>query len=97
MCIRDRQLTVANGCIACHSLVEGQVLVGPPWYNVANTAATRVAGEPAPVYLYQSIMEPNAHVVEGFTPDLMPKVYADTLSTEQIADIIAYMLSLTAE
>ncbi len=91
------QLTVSNGCIACHSLVEGQTLVGPSWYDVGSHAATRVAGESAPFYLYQSIMEPNAHVVEGFTPDLMPKVYADTLSTAQIADIVAYLLSLTAE
>lgn len=91
------QLTVSNGCIACHSLVEGQTLVGPSWYGVGSHAATRVAGESAPFYLYQSILEPNAHVVEGFTPDLMPKVYADTLSTAQIADIVAYLLSLTAE
>ena len=91
------QLTVSNGCIACHSLVEGQTLVGPSWYGVGSHAENRVPGESAPFYLYQSIMEPNAHVVEGFTPDLMPKVYADTLSTAQIADIVAYLLSLQAE
>jgi len=27
----------------------------------------------------------------------MPKVYADTLSTEQIAGIVAYLLSLQVE
>ena len=91
------QLTVSNGCIACHSLIEGQTLVGPSWYGLGNQAADRVPGESAPFYLYQSIMEPNAHVVDGFTPDLMPKVYADTLSTEQSADIVAYLLGLQAE
>jgi len=91
------QLTVSNGCIACHGLVEGQAMVGPSWYGVGTHAATRVAGESAPYYLYQSILEPNAHIVGGFPPDLMPKVYADTLSTEQIAGIVAYLLSLQVE
>jgi len=95
--VDGEQLTVSNGCIACHSLVKGQTMVGPSWYGIGSYAATRVARESAPYYLYQSIMDPNAHVVEGFMPDLMPKVYADTLSTAQIADIVAYLLSLQAE
>ncbi|MBE2238296.1 MAG: c-type cytochrome [Caldilineaceae bacterium] len=91
------QLTVANGCIACHSLQEGVVMVGPSWHNIGAVAATRVAGESAAAYLYQSITEPNAHVVEGFLPNLMPATYQDTLAPGQIADIIAYLLSLGAE
>ena len=91
------QLTVANGCIACHSLQEGVVMVGPSWHNVGATAATRVAGQSAAAYLYESIVSPNAHVVEGFQPNLMPPTYRDTLTAPQLADIIAYLLRLGAE
>ena len=88
------QLTVANGCIACHSLQEGVVMVGPSWYNLGATAATRVPGQSAAAYLYTSIVAPNAHVVEGFQPNLMPPTYRDALTAPQLADIIAYLLSL---
>ncbi len=91
------QLTVANGCIACHSLQDGVVMVGPSWYNVGATAATRVAGQSAAAYLYESIVAPNAHVVEGFQPNLMPSTYRDTLTATQLADIIAYLLSLDTQ
>ena len=91
------QLTVSNGCIACHSLQKDQVLVGPSWYSVGATAATRVEGESAPAYLYQSITDPNAHIVEGFQPNLMPQIYKDTLTPAQLADIIAYLLSLKGQ
>jgi hypothetical protein len=35
--------------------------------------------------------------VEGFQPNLMPQIYEMTLSQEQLADIIAYMLTLRGE
>jgi len=91
------QLTVANGCIACHSLQEGVVMVGPSWHNVGAAAPTRVTGQSAAAYLYQSIVSPNAHVVDGFQPNLMPPTYRDALTAPQLADIIAYLLSLGAE
>ena len=91
------QLTVANGCIACHSLQEGVVMVGPSWYNLGATAATRVPGQSAAAYLYTSIVAPNAHVVEGFQPNLMPPTYRDALTAPQLADIIAYLLSLSVQ
>ncbi|HAJ37629.1 MAG TPA: hypothetical protein DCL15_18330, partial [Chloroflexi bacterium] len=87
------QLTVSNGCIACHSLQEGVVMVGPSWYNLGVTAATRVPEQSAAAYLYTSIVAPNAHVVEGFQPNLMPQTYRDALTAPQLADIIAYLLS----
>jgi len=45
-------------------------------------------------YLLKSILDPNLQVVEGYRPDLMPKVYEDTLSQEEIQDLIAYIRSL---
>ena len=91
------QLTVANGCIACHSLQEGVVMVGPSWWNLGATAATRVPRQSAAAYLYTSIVAPNDYVVEGFQPNLMPPTYRDALTAPQLADIIAYLLRLGAQ
>ena len=92
--VHGQELTVANGCIACHALGEDQQLVGPSWYGVGSRAATRVAGESAEEYLYRSIVAPNDHLVEGFVAGIMPPVYADTIPAPDLADIISYLLSL---
>lgn len=94
---QGQQLSVSTGCTACHSLQEGVVQVGPSWYNVAGHAASRVEGQSPALYLYTSIVDPNVYVNEGFLPNLMPQNYPDILSDEQIAHIIAYLLTLHGE
>ena len=90
-------LSVSNGCIACHSLEKDVRVVGPSWYSVGATAGERVAGESAGLYLYTSIVDPNAYINEGYVAGLMPLTYKDILSNEQMADVIAYLLSLQGQ
>lgn len=82
------------GCITCHSLEAGVTLVGPSMAGIGSRAGTAVAGQTAEEYLRTSILEPNAHLVEGFGEGLMPKTWGDNLSQEQIDQLIAYMLTL---
>lgn len=90
-------LSVSNGCIACHSLEKDVRVVGPSWYSVGSAAGERVAGESAGLYLYTSIVDPNAYINEGYVAGLMPLTYKDILSNEQMADVIAYLLSLQGQ
>ena len=87
-------LTVSNGCIACHSLEKDVRVVGPSWYSVGASAGERVEGQSAGLYLYTSIVEPNAYINEGYIAGLMPQTYKDVLSNEQMADVIAYLLTM---
>lgn len=82
------------GCVTCHSLEPGVALVGPSVANVGAEAGSRVSGLSAEEYLRQSIVEPNAYVVEGFGEGIMPAGYGDALSSEQVDDLVAYLLSL---
>ena len=84
----------APGCITCHSLEPDVVIVGPSQAGLATRAATRVAGMSAADYIHQSIVEPNAHIVEGFAEGLMYQNYATDLTEEQINDLVAYTLTL---
>jgi cytochrome c551/c552 len=84
----------APGCITCHSLEPGVVIVGPSQSDVGARAETAVAGMSAEEYLRQSIVEPNAHLAEGFGPDLMHQTYGEELTNTQINDLVAYMLTL---
>lgn len=79
------------GCATCHS-VDGSQLVGPSLKGVAERAASRVQGESAAEYLHQSLVEPNAYVVEGFSEGIMPSYKG--LSEAQLNDLVAYLLAL---
>ena len=90
------QLTVdvQPGCVTCHSLTPDQVIVGPSLAGFATRAETRIDGTTAEDYIRQSILEPNAYLVEGLTPDVMVQLWAETLNPEQVAKVTAYLLTL---
>jgi len=84
----------APGCITCHSLEPGVVVVGPSHAGVGTRAATYVEGMSAEEYLHESIVSPDAHVVEGFTPGVMYQNFGEELNEQEIADLVAYLLTL---
>jgi cytochrome c len=45
-------------------------------------------------FLRESIVDVYAAVPDGYHADLMPADYAETLTPQQIDDLVAYMLSL---
>lgn len=87
----------APGCITCHSLEPGVTLVGPPQHDVGLRAETRVPGQSAEEYLRESILEPNAYIVEGFAEGLMYQNYGEELPEPVIDDLVAYLLTLRGE
>jgi len=84
----------APGCITCHSLDAGVTLVGPSHAGIGTAAGTRVAGLSAEEFLEQSITEPDAEVTENFSPGVMYQNYGSDLSEQEIADLIAFLLTL---
>ena len=84
----------APGCITCHSLEAGVQLVGPSHAGLAIVAGTRVSGQSAEEYLRESIVNPNAVVTEGFSEGVMYKNYGNELTDQEIADLVAFLLTL---
>ncbi len=85
-----------NGCQSCHS-VDGTPGVGPTWQGLFGQSVELMDGSTVVIddaYLYTAITSPNAQVVKGSTPNVMPQTYKDSISDDQIADIIAYIKSL---
>lgn len=74
------------GCITCHSLSADEVIVGP---SIAGVGARLSEAE-----LRESILDPNAVLVDGFPADTMPPVWEDELSDEQVDQLVAYLLTL---
>ncbi len=78
-----------RACSSCHGAADG---AGPALTGMGERAATRVEGMTAQDYLHEAIVEPGAHLVEGFN-DIMPKTYGEQYDEAQLADIIAYILT----
>jgi cytochrome c oxidase subunit II len=79
------QLFTANGCAGCHTLsaAGSDAQVGPNLDRLSRKTET---------YVEESIVEPNAVVVEGFNPGIMPQNFGDRLSQQEIDALVKYLL-----
>jgi mono/diheme cytochrome c family protein len=81
-------------CATCHSIDGSERATGPSLKGIAAQIAERHPDRDVAEFLHQSIVEPDAVIPEGWSPDLMPENYEDILTAQQIDDVIAYMLTL---
>jgi len=81
-------------CATCHSLEPDVVNVGPSLAGIATRAESRVPGQSAEEYIRNSMVNPGDYIVEGF-PDAMAKNLAQALSSQDISDLVAYLMTLT--
>jgi mono/diheme cytochrome c family protein len=82
----------APKCSACHTLDEGRS-TGPSLQDYAGEARDRVKGQNAETYTFTSILRPAKHIVQGYS-NVMYEDYENKLSRQEIADLIAFLLTL---
>ena len=86
-----------GGCEACHSLSPNERRIGPSLSGMADRAAARAEtsgpGVSAELYVYESIVNPDAHVVESYPAGVMPPNFRQRLSDQELADLIAYLMT----
>lgn len=88
---RGKYLYNTKLCNTCHSL-DGSKVIGPTFKALYGSQRKFVDGSTADAddsYIKESILEPNARVVEGFAPVMPP--YVGQLDDAQIADIIEFI------
>lgn len=96
-------LATQLGCTACHVIGP----TGPAWMpnpeqpGIGERAALRIEQDDytgnattPEEYLFESVVNTNLFIVEGFAENVMPATYGDTLTEQNMADLIAYMLTL---
>jgi cytochrome c oxidase subunit 2 len=91
---KGQLLSVSNGCIGCHS-IDGSPMTGPTWFGLFGADVKLADGSTVTAdeaFISESILDPNATIVEGFpSPSVMPPL---ALTEEEIANIIAYIKTL---
>jgi mono/diheme cytochrome c family protein len=100
---RGEALANKLACTACHIAAP----TGPAWLasgtepGIGTRASTRYTqadyqgkAQSPEQYLFESIVQPGAYVVSGFPENLMPPNYGNQLTDQDLADLIAYLLSL---
>jgi len=96
------ELATSLACVACHITAP----TGPAWAAgggeeaIGERAATRIhqsdysgSATSAEQYLFESISLPNVYLVSGFAEDIMTSTYASSLTDQEMADLIAYLIS----
>ena len=80
---------LSSGCASCHtidSVPQARGEVGP---NLSN-----IGGRADADYIRESILDPNAVIVDGFAPDIMPQTFGEFLSEDDLDALVQYLSSL---
>jgi cytochrome c oxidase subunit 2 len=91
---QGRLLAEEKGCLGCHSL-DGSASTGPTWKGLLGKTETLADGSTVTVdaaYIKESILDPGASVIEGYSPIMS----AYQLSDDEIAALIAFTTSLSS-
>jgi cbb3-type cytochrome c oxidase subunit III len=83
------QIFTAAGCAGCHTFAKAgsNANIGPGLDDLADAAG---GGSPEE-YVRESLLEPDADVVEGFQPGVMPS-FEGKLSDKQLQALVQYLL-----
>lgn len=85
----------APPCSACHLVREGGfgMSLAPNLHDIATTGNDRIETLSAEDYIRDSIIDPEQFVISGFRVSMYPN-YGVDLSEQDIADLIAYLMTL---
>jgi cytochrome c oxidase subunit II len=83
-----------SGCGACHGFSPAGTDsdVGPNLDQLAQHARQYGGGQSPEEYARESIVDPDAVLARGFPGNVMPKDFADQLSSEEIDALVQYLL-----
>jgi mono/diheme cytochrome c family protein len=86
----------SNNCAGCHTFVPAgsSGTVGPN-LDTAPAMDAKDAGMALPAFIKESIVNPDAYIAKGYTAGLMPTNFGTTLTSTQVNNLVAFILSGT--
>ncbi|MFC1878848.1 cytochrome c [Chloroflexota bacterium] len=101
--VSGEALANSLACVACHITAptgpawlaaDGQSGIGTRAGEQINQSDYSGSAANAQQYLFESIALPNIYLVPNYPEGVMPNSYANTLTDQEMADLIAYLMSL---
>jgi cytochrome c oxidase subunit 2 len=89
-----QNLAVLKGCAACHAVDDIPDKLGPTWAGLYGSQVELSDGSfvtADETYLIESIEEPNAKIVKGYSKGSMPAI---SLTQAELNALVAYIKSL---
>ncbi len=84
-------LVTRGGCKVCHTIpafADAVGVLGPPWCEVTKEFQE---GKLDLAFIYQSIVDPNAAVEEGFPQNLMPTNFGQLFTEDELKTLVAFI------
>ena len=80
----------ANGCSSCHTFKPAGATgkIGPDLDNLP--ADAKKAGKPLQPFIKESIVNPNAYIAPGYSPNVMPNTFG-SLPKSQLDALVAFL------
>jgi mono/diheme cytochrome c family protein len=80
-----KEVFASAGCAGCHTFkaAGSSATIGPD-------LDTALQGKDA-AFVLESIVDPNKEIAAGFQPNIMPSTFGESLSDEQLADLVAFL------
>ncbi len=84
------QIFASNGCGSCHTLAAAGSTgeAGPDLNEFLAPDDTTEAVE-------EMIVDPNSEVAEGYSPNVMPKTYSQSLTKSEVHQLAEYLVATT--
>ena len=82
----------ANGCNSCHTFKPANATgkIGPDLDDLKASAAKANRG-PLDKFIEESIVDPSAYVAPGFSDGVMPHIYKQQISPDQLQQLVQYL------
>jgi len=95
--IYNNGVDTVPSCLACHTEAGEDTVLAPALIGQWERMDARDDLLTVREYVYQSLINPNDVVPEGYSPNLMYQDYGTSLTEDQLNAVVEYTLSLAAE
>jgi cytochrome c551/c552 len=87
----------SNGCSGCHTFkpANSNGTIGPDLDSAPAQDAKADNNMALAAFVKESIVDPNKYIAKGFSSGIMPGDFGSKLSSSQIDDLVAFILSGT--
>ena len=89
----------ANGCGSCHTFkaASSTGAVGPDLDTAPAADAKADNNMDLTAFIQESIVNPDAYIAKGYSKGIMPTSFGSSLSSKQLNDLVAFIVSGTAK